>query len=158
MADYPRYSQIAHGFKQLTAIRSTTGGWRKCVPGETIHLVVARVYGPDAFSAIHSGEIDGLSGITRGAFYGVGADGTLQSGVSPIVAIGSRADSVIVISDGAQSTASIAALYQALSEKGMPNGYAPLGSNGIIPSEYIPVEASADSAADDAKRRSWMRF
>ena len=153
MPDYPRFNQLDHGFTQLTAVVVATGGWRRARAGERFHLIVARVYGKDTFAGVQIGEIDGLSGIQKGAFYGVNGSGDLQLGVSPVVAVGAGDGTVVVIGDGDISTTVNTALFERLTNKGVPGGYVPLGADGLIASAYIPPSTNTEPI-----QRSWMNI
>ena len=52
--------------------------------------------GIDTFSVVTNGELDGLDGLTSGATYGVGVNGTLTIGASPVVARVVRSTTVLV--------------------------------------------------------------
>lgn len=99
-----RFQQTAHGFVKLTAVRSEAGAWRRCVAGETPHAIVARVMGIDTFSIVTNGELDGLDGLAAGATYGVGLNGLLEVGRTPIVARVVRSTTLLVDLSAASTT------------------------------------------------------
>jgi hypothetical protein len=152
--DYPRFNQTDHGFSKLTAVRLESGGWRRCVASELPHAIVARTFGPNTFAIVVAGEIDGLTDIVVGGEYGVGSNGDLTIGSTPVVGIGSRATSLVAINLSSSSSGSSVDLsgYQLLAQKGAANGYVPLGPDSLIDSLYLP------DTSDEAKRRSWMNF
>jgi hypothetical protein len=142
--DDPRYQQPAHGFKRLQGIVAGGEGWRSASIGEKPTAIVSRVYGPDVFTAVNSGEINRVDiDITVGGSYGIGIGGMLQLNVRPEVARGVRIDALVVSIAG--DTVSAPAIvydltpYQLLADKGIPGGYVPLGIDGKVPDEYLPV-------------------
>lgn len=155
MLDPARFRQPAHGFSKLTAVIVGSGGFRRCLPSETPHAIVARVYDADTFAVVTSGEIDGLTGISTGSIYGINASGDLAIGGVGTIAIGSRETSVLLTAGSSSSSGPTIDLsgYQTRAEKGAPNGYVPLGTDSLIDSVYLP-----DSIDEIARRRSWMGF
>ena len=136
-----RFQQTAHGFTKLTAVRSEEGAWRRCVAGETPHAIVARVFGIDTFAIVTNGELDGLENLTAGATYGVGTNGDLQVGVTPVVARVVRSTTLLIDLSVAASggttdlsgiNAAIADLQDAVAQTVIAAG-GPTGSANTVP-------------------------
>lgn len=136
-----RFQQTRHGFRQLTAIRSEAGAWRRCVAGEAPHAIVARVMGLDTFSLVTNGELDGLNDLTAGATYVVGVNGDLSAGTSGVVARVVRSTAILVDLSVASTSSSpemsgissaILALQNAINETVIAAG-GPIGSASVVP-------------------------
>lgn len=63
VADEVRYQQIGHGFSKLAPVVRVSAGWRRTTATENPDAIVSRVFGPNNFAVVVSGEIDGLTGL-----------------------------------------------------------------------------------------------
>ncbi len=110
-----RQAQQAHGFKKLTPVVTDGGLWRRCLAGEQPHGIVSRVNGLDTFTITTNGEIDGLTGLSAGATYGVSPTFELEINGSPSVGKATSTTSLLInlasFSSATASTASSAQLF-----------------------------------------------